>query len=186
MSFGKWSLPLLAVFLLAGCGELQIDLSQSQTVASEPTTSSRKKSMPVLPAPPTAKGDPKAKAKMPFIKGYERGLQQATATGKPMLVFFTAEWCQHCHRMSDDAFTNPQVVDLADRFVCILVDADNEPEVCKQFRIQAYPTVQFVSFRGVPLNRLVGGKPTDQVTTAMHAALQNVARTPTETKTKQR
>jgi thiol-disulfide isomerase/thioredoxin len=188
MSFGKWSQGLLAILLLAGCTDIAVELGQSQSAANETEApASGAKSTPSLfptrPLIPPAAG---TKAKMPFVKGYARGSQQATATGKPMLVFFTADWCHHCHQMADEAFVNPQVVGLADRFVCVLVDADAEPEVCKQFRVQYYPTVQFLSVRGMPLNRLVGRKPTDQVTTAMQAALQNVARAPSETKTKQR
>ena len=93
-----------------------------------------------------------------------------------MLVFFTAEWCHFCHQMADEAFTHPQVVTLAQQFVCVLVDADAEPEACKQFRVQAFPTVQFVSARGIPLNRVVGKKPGHQLMMAMQAALQSVAR----------
>ncbi len=93
-----------------------------------------------------------------------------------MLVFFTAEWCQFCHQMADEAFTHPQVVRLSEQFVCILVDADREPEVCRQFQVTGYPTIQFLSPRGVPLERIVGKKPGHQVMMAMQAALQNVAR----------
>jgi thioredoxin-like negative regulator of GroEL len=58
----------------------------------------------------------------------------------------------------------------------VLVDADAEPEVCRQLRVQAFPTVQFVSVRGTPLNRVVGKKPGHQLMMAMQAALQSVAR----------
>jgi thioredoxin-like negative regulator of GroEL len=117
-----------------------------------------------------------ARGNLQFIDGYAQGLQQAQADHKPMLVFFTAEWCHFCHQMADEAFTSPQVVTLAQQFVCVLVDADRESEVCRQFRVQAFPTVQFVSARGVPLNRVVGKKPGHQLMMAMQAALQSVAR----------
>jgi uncharacterized protein YyaL (SSP411 family) len=109
------------------------------------------------------------------VKGFEAGCEEATKLGKPMLVFFTAEWCHYCHQMADEVFTDSDVVRLADRFVGIMVDADAEPEVCKRFEIQGYPTVQFLSPRGVPLNRLVGKKPSDQLMAAMHAALEDLA-----------
>jgi thiol:disulfide interchange protein len=111
-----------------------------------------------------------------FVRSYAEGLRQSQASGKPMLVFFTAEWCRYCHQMADDAFGQEAVVLLSQQFVCVMVDADAEPDVCRQFRVQAFPTVQFVSTRGVPLNRLVGRKPGADVVAAMHAALQSVAR----------
>lgn len=111
-----------------------------------------------------------------FVEGYRQGYQRALREGRPMLVFFTAQWCHFCHQMAGEAFTNPQVVDLSQRFVCILVDADAEPDVCEQFGVRGYPTIQFLSPRGVPLNRIVGKKPGHQLVMAMQAALQNVAR----------
>jgi thiol:disulfide interchange protein len=92
-----------------------------------------------------------------------------------MLVFFTAEWCHFCHQMADEAFTDPQVVRLAENFVCILVDADREPAICRDYQVSGYPTIQFLSPRGVPLERVVGKKPGHQVLIAMQAALQIVA-----------
>ena len=93
-----------------------------------------------------------------------------------MLLFFTAHWCKFCHQMADEAFTHPQVVSLSGQFVCVLVDADAEPAVCRQFHVTGFPTIQFLSPRGVPLGRIVGKKPGHQLTMAMQAALQNVAR----------
>jgi thiol-disulfide isomerase/thioredoxin len=117
-----------------------------------------------------------ARGNLRFVEGYAPGYARAAEQGKPMLVFFTAPWCHYCHQMADEAFTHPQVVRLAEQFVCILVDADREPRVCRQFQVTGYPTIQFLSPRGVPLERVVGKKPGHQLMMAMQAALQHVAR----------
>jgi len=111
-----------------------------------------------------------------FVTGYEAGIRRAASEGKPMLLFFTARWCKFCHQMADEAFTHPQVVRLSNHFVCTLIDADAEPAVCRQFQVTGFPTIQFLSARGTPLERIVGKKPGHQVMMAMQAALQNVAR----------
>jgi thiol:disulfide interchange protein len=118
-----------------------------------------------------------------FVTNYEQGYRQARSEGKPMLVFFTASWCKFCHQMADEAFTHPQVVSLSEHFVCILVDADAEPAVCRQFQVTGFPTIQFLSARGTPLARIVGKKPGHQLMMAMQAALQNVARNADEPET---
>ncbi len=110
-----------------------------------------------------------------FVEGYSQGYRKAQAAGKPMLVLFTARWCNYCHQMLVEAFTERQVVHLSERFVCILVDADREPEVCREFDIRGFPTIQFLSPRGVPLNRLTGKSPGDDVLLQMQAALQATA-----------
>ena len=110
-----------------------------------------------------------------FIRGYVRGYQYAQQAGKPMLVFFTAQWCDYCHQMQDEAFVDPEVVQLARQFVCVLVDADEEPEVCEEFGVNGFPTVQFISPRGVPLNRLTSKTSGDMLRRQMLAALDAVA-----------
>jgi thiol:disulfide interchange protein len=119
---------------------------------------------------------PIAKGQLNFVRGYQTGYEQAMRVGKPMLIFFTAEWCHYCHQMADEAFTDQQVVNLSQNFVCVLVDQETEPEVGRQFRVAGWPTVLFLSPRGVALNRIVGKKPGHQVVMAMQAALQNIAR----------
>jgi thiol:disulfide interchange protein len=156
-----WSGAVAGALLVVGCEirDEQLTRQSSATPASEP-----------------AGGSQAARGRLPFVEGYQQGYARAAAESKPMLVFFTAEWCQFCHQMADEAFTHPQVVRLADQFVCILVDADHEPDVCRRFGVNGYPTIQFLSPRGVPLERIVGKKPGHQVMMAMQAALQNVAR----------
>jgi thiol:disulfide interchange protein len=117
-----------------------------------------------------------AKGQLNFVRGYQTGYDQAMREGKPMLVFFTAQWCHYCHQMAEEAFMDQQVVNLSQNFVCVLVDQETEPEVSRQFRVAGWPTVLFLSPRGVALNRIVGKKPGHQVVMAMQAALQNIAR----------
>lgn len=148
---------LLSVVLLSGCSTSDpTDVQASAEHASA--------------APTVARGN------IQFIEGFERGQEEATRTGKPMMLFFTASWCTYCHQMAADAFTLPQAVDLSQRFTCVLIDADEEATVCQMFQVRGYPTIQFVSPGGAPLNRLVGKQPGQQLVMEMHAALQAVAR----------
>lgn len=165
-------LPVLAL-LLAGCeARMESAAAPPNAQQAQPPAETETAPAPSVAAPQLARGN------LNFVDGYARGLALAQSTHKPMLVFFTAEWCRFCHQMADEAFTQPQVVALAEHFVCVLVDADAHPDVCRQFRVQAFPTVQFVSSRGVPLNRVVGKKPGHQLMMSMQAALQSVARRP--------
>jgi thioredoxin-like negative regulator of GroEL len=95
---------------------------------------------------------------------------------RPMLVFFTATWCQYCHQLADDAFRQEGVVALSRQFVCVRVDADAEPHICREFHIRGFPTIQFMSPGGVPLNRVTGKRPAHELVMEMQAALQAVAR----------
>lgn len=117
-----------------------------------------------------------ARGRLRFVESYEEGYRQAMQEGKPVLLFFTATWCNFCHQMAEEAFTNDQVVALSDRFVCILIDADRQPELCREYQVRGYPTIQFLSPRGTPLNRVTGKRPGQQLVMEMQSALQDVAR----------
>ena len=115
------------------------------------------------------------RADLLFVRGYVRGYEQARREEKPMLVLFTVQGCGYCEQMIREASADEQVVRLSKRFVCILVDADLEPEICRDFRVRGYPTVQFISPRGVPLNRMMGKTPAQQLAVEMQAALEATA-----------
>lgn len=137
-------------------------------------------SEPETPPLATAEDKPQAPAvargRIQFTEGFRRGVDTARQQGKPMLVFFTATWCDYCHAMANEAFCQDAVVNLSERFTCILVDADRESDVCREFRVRGYPTIQFLSPRGLPLNRVTGKQPGHQLVMEMQAALQAVAR----------
>ena len=154
-----WACLLLSV--LAGC-EMGADPAPAPQ-ASAPAG-------PSEAAPPDV-----ARGLLRFSESYQQGLSEAERENKPLLLFFTAEWCRYCHQMASEAFTNPQVVSLSEKFVCVLVDADSAPEVCRQFHVSAFPTVQFVSPQGLALNRIEGKRPGHQVMMAMQSALQTAA-----------
>lgn len=151
----------MSLLATTGCGD-----------AAPPAASSE----PIVSVAAEPDGLPYAPSQIQFVRGYDEGLDEARRQSKPMLVFFTARWCTFCHQMCDESFSHAQVVNLAREFVCVLVDADTERNICREFGVRGYPTVQFVSPRGVPLNRVIGKKPPHELVIAMQAALQAVAR----------
>jgi thiol:disulfide interchange protein len=127
-------------------------------------------------APRSAKQQRAAQPELAFINSYQQGLAAAAQQGKPLLVFFTASWCDYCHQMADEALLDPKVVRLGRQFVCVRVDADVEQNVCRELQVPAFPTLLFLSPRGVPLEKVVGKRAGHEVLMAMQAALQHVAR----------
>lgn len=127
--------------------------------------------------------DPDAPPGIRFVDGFEPGVAAAEEAGKPMLVFFSAQWCRYCQQMSEQAFVERQVVELSDQFVCVRVDADAEPDVCHEFSVDGYPTIQFISPGGVLLNRTKGKRSAPQLAQEMQSALQAVARRQATTQT---
>lgn len=173
---------ILALFLIfSGCDVKQSTPPQgSDHVGGAPRPigdlSATSPFSPAVQDAPIAPAKPKPPARVTFVSNFQEGYEIAQHDGKPMLLFFTAEWCKFCHQMADEAFIDGQVVTLADRFVCVMIDADVEGDVCRHFRVRQYPTLQFVSHEGAALHRMVGKRPSQEVVAGMHAALQALAR----------
>ncbi len=102
-----------------------------------------------------------------FLSNYQQAYQQANQSKRPLLVFFTFERCGYCQQMKAEAFTDGAVAALAEQFVCVEVDLDREPAVCNAFRIDAYPTVQFLAPDGASLRRLTGKKAANELVVEM-------------------
>lgn len=81
-------------------------------------------------------------------------LQIADASGKPVMLEFSAEWCPPCKALDDRFFGRPDVVDLAGSVVPLRVDATIEtPEarrMIKKHRVAGWPTVIFLDPKGRP------------------------------------
>jgi thiol:disulfide interchange protein len=87
---------------------------------------------------------------------YERALERVKQEGKPLLVDFTAEWCNACHELDAEVFQRPAVrEELMSRFVLLRVDFDEETPQNKmllnRFEVSGLPSVVFVSEAGVHL-----------------------------------
>jgi thioredoxin 1 len=72
--------------------------------------------------------------------------REAAKTGRPLLVYFSAEWCMPCVEMRKKSFADAAVVDVVSRrFVPVLVDVTQEDAAATaatdRFHVRAMPTV---------------------------------------------
>jgi hypothetical protein len=110
------------------------------------------KPAPTPPAPPAAPapaapGDAKAvdwtpfMGKLPFVVGFELGLDAAWEAGRPAMLFFVkakSHWSQNFGRRT---FSNADVIDALVVYQPILVDIEAEPEVAKRYGVTDIPAV---------------------------------------------
>lgn len=80
-------------------------------------------------------------------------LEQAKADGTPVIIDFTASWCQACGELKHFTFTDPAVVRESERFVRLVLDATTESdptvqEALRRHEVVGLPTVIFIDSQG--------------------------------------
>lgn len=87
---------------------------------------------------------------------YEDATQRAAESGKPVLVFATADWCGPCQTFKKGALKDASVVDFAtSRTEPVYLDVDAHPELARQFGVQGIPAMMMVR-DGQIVDRFVG------------------------------
>ncbi|MGC3971166.1 MAG: thioredoxin family protein [Pirellulales bacterium] len=179
LRFGLFATLLL--FATLGCGPAATTGEPARTLQAATAPN------PVaIPAPAKAAVAAPA-AGIVFQTDYKAALAQARTEGKPLLLFFGAEWCTHTQRMASELPADPLVAKLSADFICVRLDGEAVPKLCEDYRVRAYPTLVITAPGGVVLQRLTGLQASGAVAQEMSAALTAVAdRFPTGTTTLQR
>jgi thiol:disulfide interchange protein DsbD len=77
---------------------------------------------------------------------FEAARAKARAAGRPLLVDFTASWCEACKKLDRSTFAEPRVAAEAGRFVAVKVDAtdaedDRVDRIKRDLGVVGLPTV---------------------------------------------
>jgi thiol:disulfide interchange protein len=77
---------------------------------------------PAVSSAEAAKSSPIARGTVKW-RSIAEGEAEAKTTGKPVLYFFTAQWCSPCHILEDEVLSKPEVVAQVQKdFVTIRVE----------------------------------------------------------------
>jgi protein disulfide-isomerase len=92
---------------------------------------------------------------------YNQAVAEATETDKPILVYFTADWCGPCKQMKAWVFSDKSVADIIEAgFIPVRVDLSREglpdQHLADRFGIQAIPTVLTLSSNGTLISVSAG------------------------------
>jgi thiol-disulfide isomerase/thioredoxin len=118
---------------LIGCGGRALDPASSVT----PTLQSGSQAVTGIPHDEIAW----------HIGDVDSAFAVARAEGKPVLLYWGADWCPPCSRLKATVFRHPEFVDRTRLFVAVNLDGD-EPgaqRLGEQFDVSGYPTVIVLS-----------------------------------------
>ncbi len=115
-------------------------------------------------------------ASIEFHTDYSLAIQQAEEAGRPLMVLFTCRDCPCCRYMLQHALRDPKAVASAKDFLCVQVELEQNAQLCREFRVQSFPTLQFVSPDGVALRRVAGQLDGTEVATLLQNMRESAAR----------
>jgi len=94
-----------------------------------------------------------------FETNFAEAMKKASASNKPVMVDFWAEWCGWCHRLEKTTYLDPTVTKLSQDFVAVKVDTEGKPsevEVALRFDVTSLPTILFITPDGRQILRVNG------------------------------
>jgi hypothetical protein len=100
--------------------------------------------------------EPLGGATVEFVEGFAAGVRRARTEGRPMILVFKAGWCRHSGMLLQRTLLDPRVVELSRRYVCVAIDADREPDICRRYAVTAFPTLIVVDADGHAGRHTVG------------------------------
>lgn len=85
---------------------------------------------------------------IPWRSNYASALRESRATGKPMLLDFTAEWCGPCQDMRRTTWSDPAVAHALQGYVPVQINLDAHSDLATQFGVAAIPHLTIVGEDG--------------------------------------
>ncbi|MDY6982453.1 MAG: thioredoxin family protein, partial [Pseudomonadota bacterium] len=159
------ALTALLLSLLAACDRVVDQPTSTDTNATAAITQASAITQADKPADDIAwrKGDVTA------------AFAEAAETGKPVLLYWGAEWCPPCHRLRAGLFKEPDFIARTRDFVPVYLDGDTEgaQRWGDHFQIQGYPTIILLTPDQAEITRLSGSEEPDEIAGALRAAHEN-------------
>src|SRR3954463_5235168 len=87
---------------------------------------------------------------LPWRKDLNAAKQEAAASNKPLLLYFTASWCDPCQAMAREVWPQPQVATALESVIPVKIDVDEHPDIAQQFNLVGIPRLQLLRSDGTP------------------------------------
>ena len=83
----------------------------------------------------------------------------AKEQGRPLFLYWGAEWCPPCHAINATIFSKPEFIERSKLFVPVYLDGDDEDAQAygERFGVMGYPTMVVFSADGTELTRIPSG-----------------------------
>ena len=87
---------------------------------------------------------------------YTEALATAKKENKPLVLDFTASWCEPCQRIISETFVKKNVAELLSECVLLKIDTDEFPDIARHFKVAGLPDIRFLTPDGRQVKKLRG------------------------------
>ncbi|MBC8026639.1 MAG: thioredoxin family protein [Steroidobacteraceae bacterium] len=111
-----------------------------------------------------------------FDGDVDAAFKSATASNKPVLLYWGAQWCPPCKQLKSSVFNRPDFIEKSKLFIAVYLDGDL-PDAQKWgdvFRVTGYPTVVVLKPDRSEITRVAGNMDLSLYATVLDDALGDV------------
>lgn len=132
--------------------------------------------LPVVEPPVVVETDPVDGINW-FAGTVDEAFAAAAESGKPIYLYWGAEWCPPCHAISATVFKSPEFIERSQLFVPVYLDGDKENAQAagERFGVRGYPTMIVFDSSGVELTRIPGGIDLEAYANVLDLTLSNTS-----------
>ncbi|MFC5455351.1 thioredoxin family protein [Prosthecobacter fluviatilis] len=113
------------------------------------------------------------KGSPPFQDSSTGAMSAAKASGKPVVLIFSAAWCPPCQAMKHDVYPSAEVKAFHDKFVWAYLDIDDPRNegVASKYGVNGIPHIEFLNAAGKEIGKQVGGVSTEDFAKTLESVL---------------
>ncbi len=100
---------------------------------------------------------PKSNAKIRWTESISTAMKQQQDSGRPLIIYVTADYCGYCRKMERDTWSDPKVAQrIQDGFVALKVDAEKHEELVTRLEVKGLPATLLLDSEGQLIQTLSG------------------------------
>ncbi len=93
-------------------------------------------------------------------KNFEKALEKAKKENRKLFVVFSALWCSPCQQLKHNVFKNEKFKDILGDILPVYIEQTTKKgnELCKKYKIRAFPTIKILNSEGKEIASTTGAR----------------------------